>query len=376
MPINIDDNPVNTIIESGSSCNIIPEATFRKMPGLTLKCCDNRVHAYAYHNPLQVVGCCDVKMSVKEGGRVNTAKVLPCWEENSRAAGSVERWASEIVYNTDVFTKEKLREMYPQVFVGLGKLQNYQLELNTHPLVTVEKPNGDIRLCLDMREANKAIVRERNPIPTVEETVQEMGGMKVFTKLDLNMSFHQVELHPQSRDITTFAASNGLYRYKCLVFGLNTASEKSNHIIRQVVQDCPGAFNIHDDLIVGGVDDKQHDESVIAVVKKFAECGLTINFAKLKFKIRKINFMGHTMSDKDLQVTDDKIEAMAAVPEPKNAVEVKRFLGSALFSAKFIPAALQQKQNDGVYKPICNASRNLRDAETRHSQFESGNLGC
>ena len=98
-----------------------------------------------------------------------------------------------------------------------------------NPLVTAEKPNGDIRVCLDMREANK-------PILTVEETVQEMGGMKVFTKLDLNMAFHKVELHPQSRDITTFAAPNGLYRYKRLVFGLDMASEKFNHIIRQVVQ--------------------------------------------------------------------------------------------------------------------------------------------
>ena len=104
------------------------------------------------------------------------------------------------------------------------------------------------------------------------------------------------------------------------------ASEKFNHIIRQVVQDCPGGFNIRDDLIVGGVDDKQHDERVIAVVKKFAECGLAFNFAKLKFNIRKINFMGHTMSDKDSQVTDDKIEAITAAPEPTNAEEVNIFL--------------------------------------------------
>ena len=93
--------------------------------------------------------------------------------------------------------------------------------------------------------------------------------MKVFTKLDLNMALHQVELHPESRDITTFAAPNGLYRYKRLVFGLNMASEKFNHTIRQVVQDCPGAFNVHDDLIVGGVDDDQHDERVLAVVRKY-----------------------------------------------------------------------------------------------------------
>ena len=65
-----------------------------------------------------------------------------------------------------------------------------------NPLVTVEKPNGDNLVCLDMREANEAIVIERLPIPTVEETVKEMSGMNLFTKLDLNMAFHQVELHP------------------------------------------------------------------------------------------------------------------------------------------------------------------------------------
>ena len=72
----------------------------------------------------------------------------------------------------------------------------------------------------------------------------------------------------------------------------------SNHIIRLGVQDCSGAFNIHDDFIVGGVDDNEHDERVLAVVRKSVQSGLTFNFKKLK-----INFMGHTMSDKGLRGT-------------------------------------------------------------------------
>ena len=74
-----------------------------------------------------------------------------------------------------------------------------------------------------MRQANQAIVREKHPVPTVEETLQEVSNAKVFSKLDLNMAFHQIELHPDSRDITTFAAPNGLYRYKRLLFGVNMA---------------------------------------------------------------------------------------------------------------------------------------------------------
>ena len=84
-----------------------------------------------------------------------------------------------------------------------------------NPLVANEKPSGDIRICLDMRQANRAILREKHPVPTVEETLQEISNAKLFSKLD-----HQIELAPESRDITTFAAPSGLYRCKRLLFGV------------------------------------------------------------------------------------------------------------------------------------------------------------
>ena len=107
-----------------------------------------------------------------------------------------------------------------------------------NPLVVVEKPNGDVRMCLDMRQANRAILREKDPVPTIEETLQEISGAKVFSKLDLNMAFHQVELTPKSTDITTFAGPSGLYRCRRLLFGVNIAIEKFQHIIWQILKDC------------------------------------------------------------------------------------------------------------------------------------------
>ena len=100
-----------------------------------------------------------------------------------------------------------------------------------NPLVVVEKPNGDIRICLDTRQANRAIVYEKHPVPAVKETLQEVSNAKVFSKMDLNMAFHQIELHPDSRDITTFAAPNGLYRYERLLFSVNMATEKFQQIV-------------------------------------------------------------------------------------------------------------------------------------------------
>ena len=103
----------------------------------------------------------------------------------------------------------------------------------------MEIPHGDVGICLDMRQANQATLREKHPVPTTEETLQEISGAKVFSTLVLNMTFHQIEVAPESRDITTFAGANDLHRYKRLLFGVNMATEKFQHIIWQILKDCP-----------------------------------------------------------------------------------------------------------------------------------------
>ena len=72
------------------------------------------------------------------------------------------------------------------------------------PIICIPKADGDIRLCVDMRQANKAIIRERHPIPMIEEVLHEMNNSKVFSKLDLKLGYHQIMLEESSRDITTF----------------------------------------------------------------------------------------------------------------------------------------------------------------------------
>ena len=71
----------------------------------------------------------------------------------------------------------------------------------------------------DMRQANRAIIR-RYPIPTVDEVLHTVNGSKVFSKVDLKWGYHQLELSPKSREITTFATPDGLFRYKRLLFGV------------------------------------------------------------------------------------------------------------------------------------------------------------
>ena len=118
------------------------------------------------------------------------------------------------------------------------------------PVVVAPKPSGDIRLCVDMRRANEAIVRERLPIPTVDEVLESLNGSTVFSKLDLRWGFHQIELEPNSRDITSFATDDGIFRYKRFSFGVNAAPEKYQHIITQTMAGLKGVANIVDDFVV------------------------------------------------------------------------------------------------------------------------------
>ena len=205
-----------------------------------------------------------------------------------------------------------------------------------NPLVVVEKPNGDIGICLDTGQANLAIVREKHPVPTAEETLQEVSNAKVFSKLDLDMAFHQIELHPDSRDITTFAAPNGLYTYKRLLFDVNVAREKFQQIVWQIIKDCPGAYNLHDDLRVVGATDKEHDENLDRAMRKLEESGLTLNYEKCEVGVESMIYMGDVLSGEGLKVSIERVKAIIEAPAPQSTSEVRIILGFVQFCAKFI----------------------------------------
>ena len=97
-------------------------------------------------------------------------------------------------------------------------------------VVIVPKNNGEICLCVDMRQANQAIMRRRYPIPTVDEVLHTMNGSKSSVlKLDLKWGYQQLELSPENTEITTFATPDGFIRYKRLLFGVCSASEQYQH---------------------------------------------------------------------------------------------------------------------------------------------------
>ncbi len=212
------------------------------------------------------------------------------------------------------------------------------------PLVVVPKQSGDFRICVDMRCANKAIIRERHPIPTVEDVIKDMNGATVFSKLDLKWGFHQVELEEDSRDITTFCTHQGLFRYKRLMFGISSAPEKYQNVIQNLIRGCKGAANIADDIIVWGVDRAEHDANLFAVLEKIAQSGMTLNRTKCEFRLPSLTFFGHDISENGVRASAEKIDAITEASVPTTAAEVRSFLGLVQYSAKFIPNFAQEAE--------------------------------
>lgn len=179
-----------------------------------------------------------------------------------------------------------------------------------NPVVIIPKPDNDIRLCLDMRQANKAIIRGRYPIPTVDELLQSMNGSSVFSKLDLKWGYHQLEITPQSIGITTFAVHNGTYRYKRLIFGVSSASEQYQHEVASALACIEGVENTFDDIIIHAPTQKIHDQRLHAVSQRLVSCGLTLNEEKCQYNMNKLVFMGMLLSEKKVGPTAERVRAV------------------------------------------------------------------
>ena len=197
------------------------------------------------------------------------------------------------------------------------------------PVVIVPKQNNNIRLCVDMRVANTAIKRTRHPIPTLESVSMELNGASFFSKLDLCQAYHQLELSPESRHITTFCTHLGLFRYKSLNYCSNAAAELFQRTLLQTLQGIKGIKNIADDIIVFGNTREDHDRALEECLTRLQEHNLTLNFEKYKFLKKNLEFFGLVFTEQGVGPDPKKVEAFAKTQRPTTVSEVRSLLGMA-----------------------------------------------
>lgn len=375
---------LNLLIDSGASCNVIGEDLWEYCKKNNIKCKSKKyLIGKSFLMELDLLG--EFDCNVKVGNKEIDANFVVVKGKGRGLLGFETAVRLEILKIGPQLQINHV-SMRKELFSGIGKLKDFQLKLPIDPLVPpvaqalrrvpfkirdqveeqinrllrediiervegptpwvspvvpVVKDSGKFRLCVDMRRANQAIVRERFPLPVLEEVLDKISGSNWFSTLDIRDAYHQIELDEKSREITTFVIDSGLYRYKRLMFGLSCAPEMFQRILRTILQDCEGAENFLDDIIIHGKTREQHDDRLSKVCKTLEEKGLTLNQNKCKFAKNEIEFLGFKITGSGYKPLESKVEAVQNFRTPRTPEEIRGFLGLVNFCASFIPNLAQ-----------------------------------
>ena len=219
-------------------------------------------------------------------------------------------------------------------------------------MVVVPKPNGKVRICVDLTKLNDSVRRERHILPSVEQTLAQIEGAKHFSKLDANSGYWQITLNPDSAKLTTFITPFGRFCFNRLPFG---TPEHFQRRMSQILGDLKGVICLVDDVLVTGKTQEEHDQSLTGVFTRLQKAGLTLNQDKCEINQRSVKFLGQLIVRPD----PDKVRAIQKMKPPTSVTELRRFLGMINQQSKFSPN-------------LANETKPLRDLLSSKNQWSWG----
>jgi len=202
-------------------------------------------------------------------------------------------------------------------------------------MVVVPKKSGQVRICVDLKPLNKSVLREVHPLPKVDETLAQLAGAKIFSKLDANSGFWQIPLSKPSRLLTTFITPMGRYCFNKLPFGISSAPEHFQRRMSELLADLEGVLCQMDDILVFGRDQAEHDRRLIAVLARIEEAGATLNPQKCEFSRTTLKFLGHIIDSEGIRADPEKTDAIMKMSPPTSVPELRRFMGMVNQLGKF-----------------------------------------
>ncbi|XP_043212789.1 uncharacterized protein K02A2.6-like [Amphibalanus amphitrite] len=217
-----------------------------------------------------------------------------------------------------------------------GVIEPVEVSDWVHPMVVSRKRNGKLRICVDLRDLNRQVIAEVHPLPTAEELQDQLKG-NIFTVIDLQSAYHQLELEPASRQLTTFLTHRGLRRFTRVPFGLVSAGSAFQRLLDNLLDGIPGCVHYMDDVAVVGVSQEEHDDRLRRVMARLKEANLTVNREKSVFSKAAVDFCGFTLSASGVTPLQSQIKAVTDAPPPENAKELKSFLGMCGWFLRFVP---------------------------------------
>jgi hypothetical protein len=207
------------------------------------------------------------------------------------------------------------------------------------PILLVPKKNGEVRMVVDYRKLNAITVKDRYPLPLIEDQLERLSGSCVFTTLDLKAGYHQIPMAEDSKKFTAFITPDGHYQYTRMPFGLTNAPAVFQRAINMALGLLRHEYALVylDDILVISKTVEEGLERLDNVLNALNKAGLTLNLEKCEFLKNSIEYLGTEISEGVLKPAPKKLEAVNSFPVPTNVHQLGQFIGLASYFRKFIP---------------------------------------
>ncbi|GKC96067.1 putative reverse transcriptase domain-containing protein [Tanacetum coccineum] len=206
------------------------------------------------------------------------------------------------------------------------------------PVLFVKKKDGYFRMCIDYRKLNKLTVKNRYPLPRIDDLFDQLQGSKVYSKINLRSGYHQLRVREEDILKTAFRTRYGHYKFQVMPFGLTNAPAVFMDLMNRVCKPYLYKFVIVfiDDILIYSKSKEEHVEHLKLILELLKKEELYAKFSKCEFWLSKVQFLGHVIDSEGIHVDPAKIESIRDWASPKTPTEIRQFLGLAGYYRRFI----------------------------------------
>ncbi|GJZ08684.1 putative reverse transcriptase domain-containing protein [Tanacetum coccineum] len=202
----------------------------------------------------------------------------------------------------------------------------------------VKKKDGSFLMCIDYHELNKLTVKNRYPLPRIDDLFDQLQGSSVYSKIDLRSGYHQLKFRDKDIPKTAFRTRYGHYEFQVMPFGLTNAPAVFMDLINQVCRPYLDKFVIVfiDDILIYSKTKEEHDAHLRLILELLKKEELYAKFSKCDFWLSKVQFLRHVIDSEGIHVDPAKIKSIKNWESPKTPTKIRQFLGLAGYYRRFI----------------------------------------
>ena len=206
------------------------------------------------------------------------------------------------------------------------------------PILFIPKKDGKWRMCIDYRALNRITVKNRYPLPKVDELMDRLHGARYFTKIDLYSGYHQIRVQESNIEKTAFVSRYGSFEYLVMPFGLCNAPATFQRIMNTILRDGLDKFVLVflDDILVYSRMREEHIQHLCSILSRLRSEKFYGRLAKCDFFRTEVEYLGFDVGSYGIKPSLSKIRAIAEWPTPECVRDVRSFVGLANFYRKFI----------------------------------------